>query len=324
MARIFITGGAGFIGSCVAQRLLDMGHEIALYDSFVSYVYPLDKVYAYNIAKRVEMLKGQAQIIRGSTVDQGYLRHALLDFKPQRIIHLAAMPLANLAIDRPEEAARSILTGTLNLLEVTRDLTKLERLVYISSSMVYGDFIKVPAPEDHPTDPKEMYGSMKLSGELLTRAFGRLYGLDYSIVRPSAVYGMTDNNRRVIGIFLENALDGKPLLVRGADQSLDFTYVTDTAAGVVAAAMHPNASIQVFNITRGRGRSILEVAQIIAKLIPGTQIQVAEADKKLPTRGELDVSRAIELIGYQPKVDIEEGISMYLDFIKQRRAEIGA
>jgi UDP-glucose 4-epimerase len=68
----------------------------------------------------------------------------------------------------------------------------------------------------------------------------------------------------------------------------------------------------------------LEVAQIIAKLIPDTQIQVAEADKKLPTRGELDVSRAIELIGYQPKVDIEEGISMYLDFIKQRRAEIGA
>jgi len=323
MSRIFITGGAGFIGSFVARRLLEMGHEVALYDSLVSYTYPLNEVYLYHINKRMEWLKERARLIRGSTADHDFLRRALVDFDPQRIIHLAAMPLANMAIEYPQEAARTIVTGTMNLLEIARDLSELERVVYISSSMVYGDFVKVPAPEDHPTDPKEMYGSLKLAGELLTRAFGRLYGVDYAIVRPSAVYGMTDNNRRVLSIFLENALAGKPLIVRGADQSLDFTFVTDAAEGIIEAALHPNAAGQVFNITRGRGRTILEVAQIIAQHIPGTQVKTEEAEAQMPSRGTLDITRANTLLGYEPKVDIEEGLATYLEFIKQRKSEIG-
>ena len=323
MSRIFITGGAGFIGSFVARRLLDMGHEVALYDSFVSYTYPLDEVYIYHVTKRVEWLKGEAHVIRGSTTDHDFLRHTLTDFDPERIIHLAAMPLANLAIERPQEAARTIVTGTMNLLEVARDLSTLERVVYISSSMVYGDFIEVPAGEDHHKDPKEMYGSLKLAGELLTRAFGRLYGVDYAIVRPSAVYGMTDNNRRVMSIFIENALAGKALVVRGADQSLDFSFVTDTADGIIAATLHPNASGREFNITRGHGRTILEMAEIIAEHIPGTEIRVEDPDVKMPARGTLDITRAHSLIGYEPQVDIEKGILTYLDFIKQRKAEIG-
>jgi UDP-glucose 4-epimerase len=323
MSRVLLTGGAGFIGSFVAKRLLDMGHEVALYDSFVTYVYPLDKVYLYNITKRMEGLKDKVHIIRGSTADQDYLRRALFDYKPNRIVHLAAMPLANLAIERPEEAVQSILTGTMNLLQVARCLDSLERLLYISSSMVYGDFIKVPAPEDHPTDPKEIYGSMKLAGEMLTRAFGRLYGLDYAIARPSAVYGPTDNNRRVVSIFLENALSGKPLVVRGENQFLDFTYVTDAAEGIITVAMHPDASGSVFNITRGRGRSILEVAEIVAELVPGTQVRVDEADEKVPSRGTLDITRARNILEYDPEVDVEEGIAMYLEFLKERRADIG-
>lgn len=322
MERIFITGGAGFIGSYVVKNLLELGYEVAVYDSFINYVYPLDKIYLYNISKRMEAIERDIKLIRGSTHDNDFLRHSLFDFNPTRIIHLAAMPLANLAIERPEEAVRTIVSGTMNLLELSRDLKELKRLVYISSSMVYGDFIKVPAPEDHPTDPKEMYGSLKLSGELLSRAFGRLYDLDYCVVRPSAVYGMTDNNRRVLSIFLENAMNAKPLVVRGAEQSLDFTFVTDIAEGITLAALHPKASGMTFNITRGRSRSILEVAQIISDLIPGTEIKIEEANKQMPTRGTLDITRARTLLGYDPKVDIEEGIAQYFVFIKQRKAEI--
>lgn len=323
MARIFLTGGAGFIGSFVAERLCKAGHEVALYDSFVHYVYPLNKTHIYHITKRVELVEDKVRIMRGSTYDQDNLRRALFDFKPNRIIHLAAMPLANMAIEHPEEAVRSILTGTMNILQLARDLPGMERFVYISSSMVYGDFVKTPAPEDHPTDPKEVYGSMKLAGEMLTKAFGRLYGLDYAIVRPSAVYGPMDNNRRVLGIYIENALSGKPLVVKGKDQSLDFSYVTDTADGMIAVAMHPKASGQIFNITRGRGRTILEAAEIVARLVPGARIIVDEADKKMPSRGTLDVTRARTMVDYQPKVDIEDGLAMYLEFIKKRRADIG-
>jgi nucleoside-diphosphate-sugar epimerase len=323
MSKLFITGGTGFIGSHVVKLLVEMGHEVTIYDAFVSYIYPLDRIYVYNVAKRMEQIKDQVQIVRGSTDDQGYLRRALMVCNPDYIVHLAGLPLANMAMNRPEEATKSIMSGTMNLLEASRDLNNLQRLVYISSSMVYGDFIKVPAGEDHPADPKELYGSMKLSGEIVTRAFSRLYGIDYAIVRPSAVYGPTDNNRRVISIFVENAINGKTLVVKGADQSLDFTYVTDTAKGIVQSTFHPAASKKTFNITRGQGRTIKEVAEILDRLVPGVKIEIESADKNLPTRGTLDISSARTRIDYSPEINLEDGLERYVKFIQTRKEEIG-
>ena len=202
MAKAFLTGGAAFVGSHVCQLLLDRGHEVAIFDQFVNYIYPLDRVHVDNLTQRMAGIKDRVTAFRGSTRDQDNLRRALQSFQPNYIVHLAAMPLANLAVEHPEEAVDAILAGTINVLHQSRDLSALKRLVYVSSSMVYGDFVRVPVREDDPKDPKEVYGSLKLSGELLVRSFGRLYGIEYSIVRPSAVYGPTDNNRRVLGIFL--------------------------------------------------------------------------------------------------------------------------
>jgi UDP-glucose 4-epimerase len=199
-------------------------------------------------------------------------------------------------------------------------LPAFERLVYVSSSMVYGDFVRVPVQEEDAKDPREVYGSMKLSGELLVRAFGRLFNIEYAIVRPSAVYGPTDNNRRVLGIFLENALLRKTLIVRGADNALDFTFVDDTAHGMLCAALHPKAAGKAFNITRGHGRTILEGANIIAKLVPGTRIEVQEHDKRMPVRGTLDVTRATTEIGYVPKMNIEDGLARYHAYLVDQRA----
>lgn len=318
MSRVLLTGGAGFIGCHVAGQLLEKGYEVAIYDSFVNYVYPLNQVHIDNIVNRLEPVEKNVKIYRGGTHDHDCLRRALMDFRPQRVIHLAAMPLANLAVEHPEEAVQAILMGTLNLLQAARELD-LERIVYVSSSMVYGDFARVPVQEEDAKDPKEVYGSMKYSGELLVRAFGRLFGLDHSIVRPSAVYGPTDNNRRVLGIFLENALSGRPLEVRGANNALDFTYVEDAARGIVCAALHEKASGKAFNVTRGRGRTIQEAAEIVAKLVPGTTIQLAERDTRMPVRGTLDISRARAEIDFNPSVDLEEGLARYHAYLVDQR-----
>ena len=317
--RVFITGGAGFIGSHVADILTKQGDEVALFDSFVHYIYPFRQNHIENIQKRMTNLDGRVAIYRGSTHDQDCLRRALSDFSPNIIIHLAAMPLANLAIEHPEEAMQTILTGTANLMQLSRYLSDLERVVYVSSSMVYGDFVRIPVQEDDPKDPKEVYGAIKLSGELMVRSFGRLYDIDHSIVRPSAVYGPTDNNRRVLGIFIENALSGKPLIVKGSAQFLDFTFITDIAEGIVLAAKHPEASQQSFNMTRGKGRSIHEAAKIVAGLVPGTRIEIQEPDANLPSRGTLDISKAKNLLGFNPKVDIEDGLRMYFEFLQEQK-----
>lgn len=318
--RVFVTGGAGFVGSRVSTSLIEKDYEVAIFDQFINYVYPLDRVHVDNLTQRMAAIKERVCVFRGSTRDQDCLRRAVTSFKPNYIIHLAAMPLANLALDHPEEAVDAILQGTINVLHMARDLPDLKRMVYVSSSMVYGDFVRVPAQEDDPKDPKELYGSLKLSGELLVRSFGRLYGIDYTIVRPSAVYGPTDNNRRVLGIFLERALRSEPLIVRGANQSLDFTFVDDAADGIVASTLHESASGRTYNITRGQGRSIQEAAQIVARLVPGTVIKIDEADSRMPTRGQLDISRARSEIGFEPRIDIEEGLRRYYVYLGDQRA----
>ncbi len=321
MARVMVTGGAGFIGCHVIKELIPLGHEIALYDSFLHYTYPLELSHIYNVQHRLRDVPGSVEVIRGNTQDMGHLSRTVREFQPTHIIHLAAMPLAKLAMRQPEEALSAIIHGTMNLLQAARELTEFERFVYISSSMVYGDFQRVPADEDHPTNPKELYGALKLSGEIITRAYSRLYGIEHAIVRPSAVYGPTDNNRRVLSVFLDNALQGKPLELRGEQTMLDFTYVTDVASGMVAATFHPGGGDNTFNITRGEGRTLLQAAELVAKLVPGTRIEILEAERSIPTRGTLDISRARSLIDYDPKVDLKQGLERYLAFLKDQGAE---
>lgn len=320
MSKIYVTGGAGFIGSYVIRRLLEKGHEVVMYDSFLHYVYPIKRCHHYNIDSRMADIFDRCTVVRGSTQDIDFLSRSMREHKPTHIIHLAAMPLAKMAIEHPEEALNAIVNGTMNLLQAARNVDCFERFVYVSSSMVYGDFKQIPAPEDHPKDPVEVYGGLKLSGEVLTRVYSKLYDIDHTIVRPSAVYGPTDNNRRVIGIFLENALQGKKLVVNGPETPLDFTYVKDIAEGIVLAALKPEGKNDTFNVTCGRSRTILEAAKIIEELIPGTGIEIKEHEKNMPLRGALDTTRVREKLGYQPQYQLEEGLQAYFDYLKIQQA----
>ena len=258
-------------------------------------------------------------VVRGDTRNLSGLISALKESRqPEVVIHLAAIPLATASNQFSEDAIQINLNGTVTLLEAIRVTPSVKRLVFASSSFVYGNFHYAPADEEHPTDPIDVYGGTKLAGEALIKGFARRFGIEFVIIRPSAVYGPTDANRRVTQIFVENAILGRSLILHGGGRSqLDFTYCEDTAHGFVLASLHPEAANEVFNITRGEGRSIKELADIISRLVPGTRIDERPADETRPERGALDISKARQLLGYEPRYSLEEGMERYVAFVQK-------
>jgi len=319
MSRVFITGGAGFIGSYVCRKLLEMGHEVIVYDAFIHYISPLKSILKDYTELRFEGIADQIDFRRGDTRDKAHLRRVILETKPDRILHLAALPVADLSNRHSEEALTSILEGAVNVLEVLRDVDFVDRFVYISSSMIYGDFEEIPAPEDHPKRPKDIYGGTKYAGEVMTETYSRRYGIPFSIVRPSAVYGPYDVNRRVSQIFVENALLGKQItLFGGGHQTLDFTFIDDVSDGIIKVMFHDKAEGNAFNITYGKGYSLRQFADILLTHFPDLDINIVEEEDVFrPKRGALSIEKAKKLVGYKPQYPLEEGIQRYLDVYRK-------
>jgi nucleoside-diphosphate-sugar epimerase len=319
--RVFITGGTGFIGSHVTRLFVDAGDEVVVYDSSRSYISPLvSKTYPLMLQKRLEKLAGIIKIFEGDIRDFTYLSHVLTEYQPHRIIHLAALSIADKANLYPQEAVSVNYNGTTNVLCAMRSLKNVKKFVNISSSMVYGDFIHSPCREDHPLNPREVYGATKLGAENIVRAYGIRFGIPYCIVRPSAVYGPTDTNHRVTQLFVERALKRDPLILHNGGKSrLDFTFIEDLAMGIFLAAKS-DIDGETFNLTRGEGRTLKELADIIASHIPGTQCEYRddnEGHERRPERGAMDISKAKKLLGYNPKYSLEEGMAKYINFFKQ-------
>jgi UDP-glucose 4-epimerase len=318
--KVLIVGGSGFIGSYISKKLLERGHEVVIYDAYIQYFSPLEnRFYHAFTAERLHGMNSGVEFIRGDVRDKYFLRDAIERTKPSHIIHLAGLPISDIGDKNPEEAISSIVQGTTNILDAIKDASYVERFVYASSSMVYGDFEYAPADEEHPKRPKGMYGAARLAAEVLTEAYGRRYGIRYTIIRPSAVYGPGDVNKRVTQIFLENVFEGKPIkLHNGGGSKLDFTFVEDTAEGFVLAAFSEKGLNQVFNITRGEGRTLKELASIIQGMsLEPVRIETVPADRFRPERGALGIQKATELLGYKPAYSLEEGMKKYYDFVKR-------
>lgn len=314
--KALITGGAGFVGSHTVRKFLTAGADVTVLDSFQVYSYPMELWFFENMEYRYnELLKG-ADIIRGSTLDKDDLRRIILDVKPTHIVHFAALPIANLAVRKSEEAFKNILQGTVNILEVLKDYD-VERFVYISSSMAYGDFETVPVLETARMNPKGLYGGMKLAGEILTKVYTRSYGIPTTIIRPSAVYGPADNNTRVVQKFLTNAFLGEPITVQNPESVLDFTFVIDVARGIFMATSLRAGMSQIFNITCGEGRTLSELVRELRSRFP--KLQVVEEKKYSPLRpkrGTLSISKANTMLEYRPVYSLSAGIDAYVEYMR--------
>jgi nucleoside-diphosphate-sugar epimerase len=165
------------------------------------------------------------------------------------------------------------------------------------------------------------YGIMKLTGEWLTRDYTRTTGMTHTILRPSAVYGPLDVEDRVVSKFLTTAMNNSIIQVNGANESLDFSYVTDVAKGIAQACLSPNTTNQTYNITRGRSRTLAEAAQLAVSIANGGSIKINEPDKNFPSRGALSIAKAQNDFSYDPKVEIEQGFHHYYQWLISRTSK---
>ena len=180
--------------------------------------------------------------------------------------------------------------------------------------MVYGDF-QDGVQEDAECRPQGQYGIMKLAGEWLVQDYTHRTGMAHVIIRPSAVYGPFDVEDRVVSKFLMTARRNGTIKVNGANEMLDFTFVEDTADGIVAAALKDGANNNIYNITRGQSHSLLTAAEMAIKIVGRGRIEVGDRNPNFPSRGALNIEAARRDLGYDPKIDIEEGFWIYNDWL---------
>jgi len=312
MSKFLVTGGMGLIGHNVVERLEAREHEVVIVDIMTNYgIIPQDEL-EYLLDERRKKITTQDIYRTDISVPWAFDR-VVEEHKPDVIIHMASFPRQKVVNANPAWGARVMTEGLINVCESAKK-HGVERVVYISSSMVYGDF-ENDVLEDHDCKPIGQYGIMKLTGENLVKDYHRRGCFDYCIVRPSAVYGPLDVEDRVIVKFMLAAMRGGVLRVNGAEETLDFTYVDDAADGIVAAATRIMSANKTFNVTRSRSVSLLEAAEMIVKIVGKGTIECRDRDADFPTRGALNIDRARTILGFDPKVDVEQGFKNYYNWI---------
>jgi len=312
--KFLITGGLGLIGHNVVRRLLDAGHDVAVTDTQTDYgLVPQDEISYLMAERRAKIPEVELRTHRVDIADRNGIDWLLQHYRPDTVIHLASFPRQKVVNVDPQIGSRVMSEGLLNLLEASKT-HGISKFVYISSSMVYGDFAD-DVREDAPCSPQGQYGIMKLAGEWLVRDYSRRGFFDHVVIRPSAVYGELDVEDRVISKFLLTAMRGGTLKVNGASETLDFTYVGDAADGIVASALSANASNKTYNITKSHSWSLLDAANLAVKIVGRGTVEVRDKDADFPSRGALNIDAARRDFGYDPKVDIEEGFQRYYEWL---------
>jgi nucleoside-diphosphate-sugar epimerase len=313
--RAFITGGAGFIGHNVIRFLEQRGIECFGVDSRTNYGFVPQDELEYLIRERCKRIRATPLV--GDIRDAADIRSRIGVFNCDTVIHLASFPRQKVVSQNPGVASEVMSTGLINLLEAAA-LHKIKRFVYISSSMVYGDF-ESDVTEEAVCRPIGQYGIMKYMGEKLVEDYARQYGFEYVIIRPSAVYGEYDVEDRVVSKFMLGAMRGDTLKVKGASEVLDFTYVEDAAMGIVQAALSKSAANKIYNITRSDKTlmTLKDAAELAIRIAGKGNVEIQDRDLSFPKRGRLSIDRATNDFKYSPNVGIEEGFRRYHEWFKK-------
>ena len=326
--KVLLVGGCGFIGHNLSLYLEKLGHDVYLLDSFgvnnlITLIDNKDNVPHPELSKKVlderlELIKkSNCKLIVQDARDYHNLSRTIDKINPEIVIQLAAVSHA----DRSNKTPYNTFDHSLRTLENVLDAIKLsktvEQLIFMSSSMVYGNFDGKEVDEEMRCSPIGIYGALKYAAEKIIIAYNQVFDLNYTIIRPSALYGERCISRRVGQIFIENALFGKKITINGSGkEKLDFTYIQDLIQGISKSIGNEKAYNQIFNITYGNGREIMELIKIIKENFERTEIEFKDKSKLVPERGTLSNAKSIDLLGYNSDWPLETGYQEYINWYK--------
>ena len=311
MAHFLVTGGAGFIGSHLAEELVRRGHRVRVADALTT-------------GKRSNLDHVPAiEFLEGDLADLLLARQAVAGVDV--VLHQAAIPSVPRSVADPLTSHRSNVDATLNLLVASRD-AGVRRLVFAASSSAYGNTLTLPKHEEMATHPLSPYALQKVVGEQYLRMFTQLYGLETVSIRYFNVFGPRQDPSSaysgVISVFATALLDGRaPTIYGDGEQTRDFTYVADVVNGVLRACDAPGASGEVINVATGGRISLNQLFETMRRLVGGHVSPIyAEARPGDVRDSQADITKARKLLGFEPTVSLEEGLRRTVDWYRDSRS----
>lgn len=303
---VLVTGGAGFIGANIVARLLTEGFDVKVIDDL-----------ATGRLENIEAVKDDIEFIEGSILDDAVLGRAVEGV--EYVFHEAAIPSVPRSVADPERSHMANATGTLKVLEAARD-AGVKRVVYASSSSVYGDTPTLPKKEDMKPDPLSPYAVSKLCGEYYCRVFSKVYDLETVSLRYFNVFGPrqdpTSQYAAVVPKFITALSEGQsPVIYGDGEQSRDFTFVENVVNANLLALKVGKTSGEVVNVACGERTTVNELCRLLGRII-GVEASLSYVDaRKGDVKHSLaDISAAGNLLGYKPSVDIADGLSKTCDW----------
>jgi NAD dependent epimerase/dehydratase len=318
--KTLVTGAGGFIGSHLTEALVRIGAKVSV---FVRYNSRSDLGLLDRLPSEI---KQEIEVFAGDFKDPEALRG------PARgcefVFHLGSLIAIPYSYINPMDFVQTNIVGTANLLNACRG-NNVEKIVHTSTSEVYGTAIYCPMDEKHPLQAQSPYSATKIAADKLAESYHRSFGLPVAIARPFNTYGPRQSARAIIPTMILQALNGEKLMLGSLDPTRDFTYVEDTVSGLIEVAKSPYSVGEVINIGCGREISIGELVQVVLSIM-GKKAQILKEDRRVrPEKSEVqrlmcDNSKARRLLGWEPRINLKEGLSQTIDWFKSHAAEYRA
>lgn len=316
--RVLITGGLGFIGSNLAQRLVRDGARVAVCDAMI-------EGYGGNFANVAE-IRSDLEVHLSDVRDEAEM--ARLVEGQDVVFHLAAQVSHVLSLSNPYPDIDINIKGTAALLEACRKRNPGALVVRSGTRGQYGPAVRLPVSEETPDDPRGIYEISQLSAEMICRTYTRIHGVRTIPLRLTNVYGpraqMKHSHFGVVNWFVRLALEGRPIPVFGTGRILrDFLYVDDCVEALVAVAAAPSAVGEVVNVGNDRASTFLEVAETLRDVVPGAEIVFTDftPERKAQEPGDFvsDIAKIRRLTGWEPRVPLREGLERTVEFYRERK-----
>ncbi|MFH0971181.1 MAG: GDP-mannose 4,6-dehydratase [Candidatus Micrarchaeota archaeon] len=311
--RVLITGGCGFIGSHLSGALLRRGDDVVCIDNFDPYYAKEVKMRNLALLRKEKRFAFEEMDVRDAGVCKLMKEHSI-----ERVVHLAARAGVRPSLALPFVYEEINVKGTLNMLEAAA-ANNIGNFIFISSSSVYGNCPTTPWKEEYEPLPASPYGASKLAGEAYVRTYSELYGLATSCLRYFSIYGPRQRPDLALVKFTDSIMKGKQIEMFGDGTTMrDYTYVSDAVDGTISA-LDKKFKYEVFNIGNSDPVQLKRLINILEQ-----KLKRKAAIRQLPEqKGDLkntyaDISKARKMLGYSPKVKIEEGIGNYLDWLQKK------